>query len=236
MVEIKRAPRSTSEQRRHAHAHAVLITIAFGLFWIPVIIFAKLAGEVVEREPLGVDSAILTFLHSIHGTFWDNVFLFLTALGEPLVVASVGLVLLGLFLYKRWYRGALTLLGGIGGATLANMALKGVFARSRPSIFDPLVVETSYSFPSGHAMVSSAFVGVVIILLWHTKYRVPAIILGVLATFSIGLSRVYLGVHYPSDVLAGWCVGLVWAVLTGSIVLNRPFGIGRRLSPLIRRK
>ena len=216
--------------------HAVLILIAFILFWIPVGIFAKLAGEVIERKPLGSDLTLINDVHSIHSPFLDNFFLFLTAIGEPLVVAAIGGVLVGLFIYKRWYRAAMAIVAGVGGATVANLILKALFARTRPSIFTPLVRETSYSFPSGHAMVSSAFVFIVMLLLWHTKYRVPAVLGGLLATLLIGLSRIYLGVHYPSDVLAGWCVGLVWAVIIGSLVLNRPFAIGHLLAPFIHRK
>lgn len=216
--------------------HAVIIAIAFILFWVPVGIFAKLAGEVIERQPLGLDLTIITAFHSIHSPFLNSFFLFVTSLGSPLVVAVIGAVLVGLCLYKKWYRGATALVAGVGGATVANLILKGIFARTRPSIFTPLVRETSYSFPSGHAMVSSAFVFIVILLLWHTKYRIPAVILGLLATLLIGLSRIYLGVHYPSDVIAGWSVGLVWAVITGSLALNRPFALGHRLAKLFRRK
>ena len=227
--------RLTAEQRHRAGVHSFLITVAFALFWVPVIIFAKLAGEVVENEPIRADVVIINAVHSIHTPAWDSFFLLITSFGQSVVVAAVGLALLAGLIYKRRFRGAALLIGGVGGAVLANLALKAVFARARPSLFNPLVSETSYSFPSGHAMVSSAFVGVIILLLWNTRYRVPAIVLGFLATFLIGVSRVYLGVHYPSDVLAGWCVGLVWAALVGSLVINRPFGLGRRLAPLTHR-
>lgn len=221
--------RLSPEQRRRAHAHTVLVTVAFALFWVPVVIFAKLAGEVIEREPLKGDTIIIDAVHAHATPALNNFFLFCTALGEPIVVAGAGVLIIAVLAYKKWYRAGLALIAGTGGALLANLALKGIFARSRPSLFYPLVRETSYSFPSGHAMVSSAFVCTVMLILWHTKYRWVAVILGFLATFLIGLSRVYLGVHYPSDVLAGWCIGLVWAVITGSLILNRPFAIGARL-------
>lgn len=214
-----------------AHYHAALATVAFALFWIPVIIFAKLAGEVVEREPIRADVTIINAIHAGHTAALDNIYLFFTAIGEPVVVAAAGLVLIGYFLYRRRFRAAALIAGGAGGATLANLILKAIFMRSRPSIFTPLVHETSYSFPSGHAMVSSAFVVVCIVLAWKTRFRWFVVVIGGLLTLAIGVSRIYLGVHYPSDVLAGWCVGTVWAVIAGSLIVNRPFALGRRLTP-----
>lgn len=229
------APTLSPDQRRHARTHTVLVGIAFALFWVPVIIFAKLAGDVAEKEPISADVAVINAVHAGHTTTWDNFFLFMTAVGEPVVIGGAVLLLVAVALYKRWFRAAAVLVVGVGGALAANLILKVIFARTRPSIFNPLVRETSYSFPSGHAMISAAFVCVVMLLLWHTRYRWAAVIGGFAVTLLIGLSRIYLGVHYPSDVLAGWCVGLVWAVLAGSLILNRPFGIGRRLAPLIHR-
>lgn len=230
-AELKAAALARTARLRAHHVHVVLTTIAFGLFWVPVIIFAKLADEVIEKEPLRIDTIVIDAVHSIHNAGWDNFFLFWTAIGEPLVVISVAAALFGMFLYRRHFRNAAVIMGGVGGAGLANVILKGIFARSRPSIFTPLVHETSYSFPSGHAMVSAAFVCVLMIVFWHTRFRYLAVIGGFALTFLIGLSRVYLGVHYPSDIVAGWSVGLIWAVLAGSIILNRPFALGRRLTP-----
>lgn len=235
MARTLRELKPTPEQRRSARVHAILIGTAFVLFWIPVVIFARLAGEVAEREPIPTDITIISAIHRLQSAPLDSFFLFFTAIGQPLVLGAVVLVLLGFFVYKHWYRKFVMLAGGVGGALVANLVLKGLFARARPSLFYPLVHETSYSFPSGHAMVSSAFVCTIILLVWRTPYRWPAVILGFLLTFLIGLSRIYLGVHYPSDVLAGWCVGLVWAVLTGSLVLNRPFALLNRLAPRLHR-
>lgn len=219
----------------HPRTHAVLVTVAFALFWVPVIIFAKLAGEVVEREPLGPDAAILHAAYALHGPVLNVIFLSVTATGQPLVVTVVALALVGLFLARRLWRDAALIVVGVGGAAAANVVLKLIFERTRPSIFTPLVHETSYSFPSGHAMVSAAFVTVMIVIAWRTRFRTAALILGPLVTLLIGASRVYLGVHYPSDVLAGWSVGVTWALIAGSLVVNRPFALGHRFARLIHR-
>jgi undecaprenyl-diphosphatase len=87
-----------------------------------------------------------------------------------------------------------------------------VFARERPSLWESIAPETSFSFPSGHAMGSMTLTWVCILLAWWTPWRWPVAI-GLLGfSLLVGLSRVYLGVHYPSDILAGWTAASVWTV------------------------
>src|SRR5690606_17364220 len=90
----------------------------------------------------------------------------------------------------------------------------------------PLAPETSFSFPSGHAMQSMALATALLVLAWNTRWRWPVLLAGAAFTGIVGLSRVYLGVHFPSDVLAGWCASLAWAV--GLALLFRRRGRGRR--------
>nr|WP_306220618.1 phosphatase PAP2 family protein [Cohnella sp. WQ 127256] len=101
----------------------------------------------------------------------------------------------------------------IGGAALLNAVLKSIFQRDRPNIYR-LAEETGYSFPSGHSMVAFALYVVLIYLLWrHTGSKWGRVILiaaGSLFIVSIGLSRIYLGVHYPSDVLGGYLASGIW--------------------------
>ena len=80
------------------------------------------------------------------------------------------------------------------------------------------MTENGYSFHSGHAMASMALSASVIFLLWKTKYRLLAIIIGALYILTIGLTRMYLGEHYPSDILAGWLISLAWVVLVAFIL------------------
>ena len=107
---------------------------------------------------------------------------------------------------------------GVGGAALLNMVLKLIFERPRPDLWEQLIIETSFSFPSGHAMASSALAFSVIAIAWNTRFRWYAVGVGVLFMLVIGFSRLYLGVHYPTDVLAGWFVSGAWVLLVALVV------------------
>ena len=181
-------------------------------FWVPAIIFLALADEVREKEPLPGDVSILTGINSFASPLLDNIFLAITALGSAftVIVAVTAAAAAMYYLGKR--RGALFLLFAAGGTALINSLFKLFFARERPELWEQLVTEPGYSFPSGHAMISSALALSVILLTWHTKYRWYAVVFGILYTLSVSISRVYLGVHFPSDIVAGWCVSVLWVL------------------------
>jgi undecaprenyl-diphosphatase len=92
------------------------------------------------------------------------------------------------------------------------LLLKLLFARPRPNVFPPLTLETSFSFPSGHTMAAVAFYGLIAILLWRDHHYGWALLPGLWVPL-VALSRIYLGVHYPSDVLASLAVGTIWLAL-----------------------
>ena len=184
--------------------------IAFILFWTPVVVFLKITGEIIERQPIKIDMSILGFVHSQTSPALDKIFLFFTTIGNVEYILPITLVLLTYLLYKRRRHSALILFFGVGGAAAANIVLKSLFHRDRPVFWQSLITETGYSFPSGHAMLSAALVLCVVAIVWRTKWRLPTIIIGGLVVFMIGLSRLYLGVHYPTDVIAGWSVSAIW--------------------------
>lgn len=127
------------------------------------------------------------------------------------MVTLVTIAIISWLAVKRRVREALTVAFMIGGAAVINTLLKLSFQRQRPTILQALVSEQSFSFPSGHAMASAALACVVVYLAWRSKYRWLALVLGAIYVGIIGLTRVYLGVHYPSDVVAGWCVSIIWS-------------------------
>jgi undecaprenyl-diphosphatase len=205
------------EQLRH---HRITFLVAVSLiFWTPVVILAKIAGEIVEKEPIVFDVAILNWLHAHANAFYDQLFLIITELGGIVSVVVITALLIGYYwFYKKRRRPALLLAFGVGGAAAANVVLKALFQRERPSLWHPSVVETSFSFPSGHAMASAAIVACLVVILWRTRYRWIAIIAGAIVVGLVGLSRMYLGVHYPSDVLAGWCASIAWVTIVAVLL------------------
>lgn len=196
--------------------HRRLIIIGL-IFWIPVVIFMKLAGEIIEKEPLPFDTPLLLAIHAHATTGLDRFFLTITNLGGIGGVLVIS-VLAGIYLIvKKRYNDLLLLIGGVGGAAITNAVLKLLFHRDRPSLWPHLVHESSFSFPSGHAMASAALAMVIILTFWRTPYRWWVVAGAVIYTIVIGFSRLYLGVHYPSDILAGWSVSIVWVLLVALI-------------------
>jgi undecaprenyl-diphosphatase len=193
------------------------LLLAFILFWTPAILFVSLADEVLEREPILFDAPILQWLNSISSPALDLFFFVFTTMGNAETVVPVTLLILAYLLFKKQYRRSLVLLFSVGGAALANVVLKYFFQRDRPSLWESLLTETSYSFPSGHAMVSCALITCIVLLLWRTSWRVAAIVFGAILIVLIGVSRLYFGVHYPTDVLAGWSVGFLWVLLVTAV-------------------
>lgn len=189
------------------------LVVAFIIFWVPVIVFAKLAGEIIENEPIGLDLTILHFIHSHSTPFFDHFFLFFTTLGNVEYLLPIAVLIFIYLLYKKQRLNALILLFSVGGAAVSNVILKAIFHRDRPAFWHSLISETGYSFPSGHAMLSSALVLCLVAMLWKTKYRFASIIGGGFVILVIGLSRLYMGVHYPTDIIAGWSVSAVWVMI-----------------------
>ncbi len=113
----------------------------------------------------------------------------------------------------------------MGGTSLLNVAMKAAFQRARPSLWLSLTPEHDTGFPSGHSMLSCTFVLAMLVIAWKSDWsssaKWMATALGLLFVGGVGLSRLYLGVHYPSDVLAGWSLSLAWVALLGGIFRRR---------------
>jgi undecaprenyl-diphosphatase len=185
--------------------------------------FLAIASEVSEGDTGAFDKAILLALRNPGdtaqpiGPHWlERAMRDITALGGFTVVTLVTVATVGYLAISGRRRRAFLLTVAVAGGALLSDALKSFFARPRPDFVAHSVEVTSLSFPSGHAMLS-AITYLTIATMLTTVEREPArrfyiLAIAVLLTLLIGISRIYLGVHYPTDVLAGWSVGAAWAM------------------------
>lgn len=187
------------------------------VFWIAIfiltILFSYIAYNVVMDKITPIDTAVYDLVISLKSTGVTNVVRSITFLCSEIFMIALAIVLLVIVKNKGI---SLRLVLNMAGAALLNKIVKVIFARPRPVGIN-LVEESGYSFPSGHSMISFAFYGYVVYLI-YTKIQNKCIkwisitILTVLIPL-IGLSRVYLGVHYISDVIGGFVLGYIYLML-----------------------
>lgn len=186
--------------------------------------FLALAGELQEGELTGSDRWLLQLLrkpgqpHVPSGPPWlADTMRDLTALGSVTVLLILTTIVVVALLAHRRRRQAILLVGAVVLAEISNSLFKTLYARPRPDFVVYGTLPLSQSFPSGHSTVATAtyFLFAVIVSSLETRLapRVFAFGTAALLAVIVGFSRVYLGVHWPSDVLAGWFLGGVWAVL-----------------------
>lgn len=175
-------------------------------------LFILLAWQIYHQGPLSkLDQSVAVWTHAYLTRSMTAVMLLVTHLHNTLSILIMSVITaLALWLRKEWHAPGF-LVFTVGGGMLINVGLKLIFARARPAFVDPLVTLDSYSFPSGHAAGSTLFYGALILLLANQeRMRRPAWGFGAVMVVLVCMSRVYLGAHYLSDVLAGVTIGLVW--------------------------
>ncbi|HST43725.1 MAG TPA: phosphatase PAP2 family protein [Luteimonas sp.] len=194
--------------RRHAGRLALLFAGLLLPFWG----FAELADEVHEGEALVFDEPLLLFAQSVAHDGFDRVFALFSEIGYAWGVVPADVLLVAALAWRRQLREGLFAGVALAGSGVLNVAAKQVFSRERPSLWESIAPETTYSFPSGHAMGSMTLALVLVLLAWPTRWRMPVLLAMALFVPMVGLSRIYLGVHYPSDILAGWAAASIWTV------------------------
>ena len=194
------------------------LILLFAGVLLPLWAFGELADEVHEAELIPFDEPLLRFARHVAHDGFDRCFVLFSKLGYEWGVVPFDIALVLVLAAMRKVREGLFAGIALGGSALLNLGAKQFFARERPSLWESIAPESTYSFPSGHAMGSMTLAAVLVLLAWRTRWRwwvaLPALAFALL----VGLSRVYLGVHYPSDILAGWAAAIAWAVLAYLLV------------------
>lgn len=191
--------------------------------------FVKLASEVGEGDTMAFDKLVMESLRNPNnlavpiGPHWLQVaMLDLTSIGGVAVLALLTVIVTALLAVNRNGRLALFVAVAVSSGAVVSTLLKSLFHRPRPELVAHLVDVNTTSFPSGHAMNSAVVYLTLGALLAKTlsdqKARSFVMAVSVALTLIVGFSRIYLGVHWPSDVLAGWAVGATWALLCSLIL------------------
>ena len=184
----------------------------------------ELTDNVMDHDGLAaVDGPWHRWLVAHRTPVWTDVMTAVSFVGQTAVLGAVAVLAAGWLALRGRRADAALVVAATGGAALLVPLLKHLVARARPPVADRLIAESSWSYPSGHTLGATAVLGVLAVVvtarLARRAYRVLVAAVAATAVVAIGLSRVYLGVHWPSDVLAGWLVGGLW--LTLCVVVTR---------------
>ncbi len=227
--------RPTSREIRDPLLVRTLVLIALCLFG-----FLLLATFVTRGATQQFDNEILRDVRKLvelptrPGHVWgEESIVAITSLGATITLVLASCVTLGFLVMTRKWHAALVLVLVLSGAGALNQSLKPYYDRSRPDAVTHIQHVETKSFPSGHALLSTSVYGTLgaigISLLRARCLRIYLLVITICLPFLIGLSRIYLGVHYPSDVLAGWLVGTAWWLACWLLArhfarADRPFG------------
>jgi membrane-associated phospholipid phosphatase len=177
--------------------------------------FALLSALVLAGGVDGWDTALLRTAGHLRGAALDRTMLRVTDLGSWAWLAPLTVLTVAVLLVLRRWRPAVLVAAAVSGAEILQAILKPAFGRPRPRVVASLQQVSSAAYPSGHALVSCAFALALCAVCWRSRLRLPATVLAVVYVLAVGFSRVYLGMHYPSDVLASWLVAVAWLAVLG---------------------
>jgi membrane-associated phospholipid phosphatase len=204
-----------------------LLLLLIGVY-LPLQVFEILTVKVWENQAgFPWDVPILLAVHSTAKPQLDVLAVSLAIIGLPwialVILSAIALILL---LQKRWRSLAYLLTASVG-SIIINRTAKGLMHRVRPQLWLSIAPESSFAFPSAHAMTSVTLVAILLFLTWVSSWRWVVLIFGSLYVIAIAWCRLYLGVHFPSDILAGWMLALGWTI--GVSLIIKPYQLKSNL-------
>jgi undecaprenyl-diphosphatase len=200
------------------------LVVGFAALIAVLLVLGSIAEGVRTQEVFALDTWATPFLHGIASPGLDFVMNRLTDIGSSLVIVPFFVVVLGLLLWRHRYGAAVFLSVANGGSLVLNGTMKVLFERPRPQLSYANVLP-DYSFPSGHTMNALVFYVSLALLIWSVFGRragLAALAIAALIDFGVGVSRIYLGYHYFTDVLGGILAGIVWLMIVGAAFRARP--------------
>ncbi len=206
----------TSKVSRYVNAAGLELLAGLVILTGSAWVFGAVAEDVVEGDT-HVDTRLANWLHDHASPGWTSFFERVTWLGNVPVLVAVTAAAAAVLAWKRRRMELLLLMLAVVGTEILTLGLKLGFHRERPFFADPLASESSYSFPSGHASVSLAVYGTIAFIaarqLENVRARLAVLVAAAVLILLIGISRLYLGVHFLTDVIAGFSLGLAWVTL-----------------------
>ena len=210
---------------QNIHPRLALFVAFFGTFWLGLCVLvlyvlARLSNETLEKESFAFDKTILLDIHKLANPVLDRLMLSITQLGNPQVAVPITVVVFGFLWWQRdRLEAKIFALNAFGGAVLSTV-LKLTFVKPRPQLWPQLITESTFSFPSGHALGSMVLYGFLAYLFatLYPRYDRAFYSIAVVLIIAIGFSRLYLGVHWPTDILAGYGIGFLWITVCISLL------------------
>ena len=181
-------------------------------------LFGTIAQQVVAGAPLTqLDADLANWLHRRVGSPWLELLLAITHLHSTVAVSCYAVVAAIVLARQQRWRSVVTVIVTVAGGLILNVLMKLTFQRPRPSFDDPLLTLDTYSFPSGHVAGSTLFYGLCVAWVYRRTpelhWRLAALAIATVALVLVGVSRMVLGVHYLSDVVAAFAEGIAWLAL-----------------------
>ncbi len=204
---------------------AMTVVVGFVGLLASLVVLGKIAEGVRAQEVFTLDTWATPFLHGIASPALDALMQALTGIGTSLVILPIFVVVLALLVRNHRYGAALFLSVASGGSLVLQATMKLIFERPRPQLDWVQQVLADYSFPSGHTMNATVFYLALALILWAVYGRrigLVAIAIAVVLTLGVGVSRIYLGYHYLTDVLGGLLAGIAWLLIVGAAFRARP--------------